>query len=82
MLKRWFEYMKLIFLHISTVEKGTSETKDITWSLSAKTARTPSAKSFRREDLMAMRYSVFITALSWTQPNAGVHVTSQIFLQY
>ena len=30
MLKRWFGYMKLIFSHISTVEKGTSETKDRT----------------------------------------------------
>jgi len=35
--------------------------------LSTKTALTPSAKSLRREDLRAMRYSVFITPLSWVQ---------------
>jgi len=42
--------------------------------LSTKTARKPSAKSFRREDRKAMRYSVFITPLSWKQPDAGLHM--------
>ena len=67
-------YETNIFTYFYSIEEGASETKDWTWSLSTKTARTPSAKSFRREDLTAMRYSVFITLLSWTQPNAVVHM--------
>lgn len=37
-----------------------------TWSLSTNTALTPSVKSFRSEDLKAIRYSIFIIPLSCT----------------
>lgn len=36
----------------------------LAWSLSTKTARTPSTKSFLTDDLKAMRYSNFITPTS------------------
>lgn len=46
-------------------------TASLTWSLSTKIARTPSEKSFRREDLTAIRYSAFITPVSCKEHVSG-----------
>ena len=66
-------FYRFVLIENGITEIMKSQEKERTWSLSTKTALTPSAKSCRREVLNAMRYSVFITLVSCVCPNASTN---------